>query len=115
MVRPDQTEKSGSPSLRGEPEVVSRSGSPPRASANPTQIGPPLATFSLRSSRGKLSLMGKRVIAIRWAIGLALVLSRFGSAEETLAEFAPEDLRFFEQKIRPVLAERCYSCHSAAA
>ncbi len=26
-----------------------------------------------------------------------------------------EDLKFFEQKIRPVLVEHCYSCHSVAA
>lgn len=32
-----------------------------------------------------------------------------------MAEFAsPEDgIRFFEERIRPVLAEKCYSCHSA--
>ena len=27
----------------------------------------------------------------------------------------PEAVEFFENKIRPVLAERCYSCHSAGA
>ena len=26
-----------------------------------------------------------------------------------------KDLEFFEKKIRPVLVERCYSCHSAEA
>ncbi len=31
------------------------------------------------------------------------------------AKAAPEALDFFEKKIRPVLAERCYSCHGAAA
>jgi len=31
------------------------------------------------------------------------------------AEFSPEQLDFFEKKIRPVLAERCYKCHSAKA
>ncbi|MEW6159742.1 MAG: PSD1 and planctomycete cytochrome C domain-containing protein [Verrucomicrobiota bacterium] len=31
------------------------------------------------------------------------------------AEFAPEALEFFERKIRPVLAEHCYNCHSAQA
>src|SRR4051812_363687 len=30
-------------------------------------------------------------------------------------EAAPEQVEFFEQKIRPVLAEHCYSCHSAQA
>ncbi|MFA6546690.1 MAG: c-type cytochrome domain-containing protein, partial [Limisphaerales bacterium] len=27
----------------------------------------------------------------------------------------PDQLQFFERKIRPVLAEHCYSCHSAKA
>ena len=26
-----------------------------------------------------------------------------------------DDAQFFEQKIRPVLVEKCYSCHSAQA
>ena len=29
------------------------------------------------------------------------------------AEFAAADLDFFEKKIRPVLADNCYKCHSA--
>ena len=29
--------------------------------------------------------------------------------------YADEDIDFFEQKIRPVLVDRCYSCHSANA
>lgn len=31
------------------------------------------------------------------------------------SESSPEDLAFFESKIRPVLVEHCYSCHSADA
>jgi len=31
------------------------------------------------------------------------------------ADFAAADLEFFEKKIRPVLAEHCYKCHSADA
>lgn len=30
-------------------------------------------------------------------------------------EISEQDLKFFESKIRPVLVERCYSCHSAGA
>ena len=33
----------------------------------------------------------------------------------TGAEFTAADLEFFEKKIRPVLAEHCYKCHSADA
>jgi hypothetical protein len=42
---------------------------------------------------------------------------RAESAEPQAAGGAltPEAVEFFENKIRPVLAERCYSCHSAAA
>jgi hypothetical protein len=29
-------------------------------------------------------------------------------------EFSPADLEFFEAKVRPVLVERCYKCHSAS-
>jgi len=28
---------------------------------------------------------------------------------------APADLQFFEAKVRPILANKCYSCHSAKA
>lgn len=42
------------------------------------------------------------------AIGLTLVLAAPAFADEPGAA----DATFFEQKIRPLLAERCYSCHS---
>src|SRR5262249_42286190 len=29
--------------------------------------------------------------------------------------FAPADIEFFEKKVRPLLAERCYKCHSTQA
>ena len=31
------------------------------------------------------------------------------------ADFSPEGIEFFEKKIRPVLADRCYKCHSASS
>ena len=37
----------------------------------------------------------------------------FLSATLVQAAATPEQLEFFEKKIRPVLAERCYACHSA--
>src|SRR5436309_11142190 len=33
----------------------------------------------------------------------------------TAAEFKSQDYDFFEKRIRPVLVERCYECHSAEA
>ena len=37
------------------------------------------------------------------------------TGEETRGSGTPEQIAFFEKKIRPVLAEKCYKCHSAAA
>ena len=39
---------------------------------------------------------------------VCLAVATASSAEPTAAQ-----LRFFETKIRPVLVERCYKCHSA--
>lgn len=38
-----------------------------------------------------------------------------GGLLEGADEISEQDLKFFESKIRPVLVERCYSCHSADA
>ena len=42
-----------------------------------------------------------------------LAAALLGSGPAAAAEFAPEDLEFFEQKIRPVLVEHCYTCHNS--
>jgi mono/diheme cytochrome c family protein len=47
-----------------------------------------------------------------WVVLWSLVL---GSWSFLHAAPSPEQLEFFENKIRPVLAEHCYSCHSAKA
>ena len=44
------------------------------------------------------------------AILAALLL---GAGAAAASELAPEDLEFFEQKIRPVLVEHCYTCHNS--
>ena len=41
-------------------------------------------------------------------VALSLLPALAGAAEE-------DGIRFFEQKIRPVLVEQCYSCHSVPA
>jgi len=43
-------------------------------------------------------------------ISIAAVL---GWTQPARAEFTPEQLSFFESKIRPVLVDSCYECHSA--
>jgi hypothetical protein len=48
------------------------------------------------------------------AIG-AICSSPGGAAEPEGNRPSPEQIEFFERKIRPVLVEHCYACHSAAA
>ena len=43
---------------------------------------------------------------------LALALGSSLLIEGRAADFAPEQVEFFETKIRPLLAERCYDCHA---
>ncbi len=45
---------------------------------------------------------------VGWVLGLLLGGSAAGAAPE-------DDVQFFEQRIRPVLVDHCYSCHSAQA
>jgi hypothetical protein len=49
---------------------------------------------------------------MRWFAMLAGVLVLLPNAEGRTQEDA-EDLEFFETRIRPILVERCYECHSA--
>ena len=51
--------------------------------------------------------MDGRIITCLALLGLAQVQVRAGDS--------PAGVAFFESKIRPVLVEKCYSCHSAAA
>ena len=45
----------------------------------------------------------------------ASVLGLFLGPAQAQEAPGPKDLEFFEKKIRPLLTERCYSCHSAKA
>ena len=50
--------------------------------------------------------------ALRIALALSiLALSGFGT--QLSAQLAPDQVEFFEKKIRPVLAEKCYACHGS--
>ncbi|HEX3871673.1 MAG TPA: DUF1549 domain-containing protein, partial [Pirellulales bacterium] len=51
-----------------------------------------------------------------WPVAqLCVVVSLFAPSISTAAEGTDESLEFFEAKVRPLLAEHCYSCHSADA
>src|SRR5687768_1973503 len=48
-------------------------------------------------------------VCLHWlAVGF-LFASPLGAAEHT------SDIEFFEKRVRPVLVQRCYECHSASA
>ncbi len=50
----------------------------------------------------------------RWKIALCSVVSLFVAGVSSLtADDAAQGIEFFEKRIRPVLAENCYECHSA--
>ncbi len=81
-------------------------------------------TASLGYPIGMLFLRPADTIAI--AVRLCRVLTRLGilafslspgflSADSPTAKQSQAELDFFESKIRPVLIEHCYSCHSAEA
>ena len=47
---------------------------------------------------------------MRILLGLVLALS---TGFMISAEFPAADLEFFEKRIRPILVDQCYKCHSA--
>jgi hypothetical protein len=53
----------------------------------------------------------RKFLAVLCSVGCLAILR----AGEAPAQPSAEDLAFFESKVRPVLAEKCYECHSAAA
>src|ERR1041385_2730322 len=58
------------------------------------------------------SLVNKRMRAILFYLFAGVI---FAGALAAKAADAPVDSEFFETKIRPVLVESCYKCHSAEA
>ena len=42
----------------------------------------------------------------------ATTLAAIGEDAPAVSKATPEQLDFFEKKIRPVLADKCYKCHS---
>src|ERR1700691_6466216 len=52
---------------------------------------------------------------MKYAIVSALtLLSAFGQAPAPAPSSIAQDPNFFENKVRPILAENCYDCHTAA-
>ncbi|MEN1679592.1 MAG: PSD1 and planctomycete cytochrome C domain-containing protein [Planctomycetota bacterium] len=55
------------------------------------------------------------VSAMKPLFGLGILALFAGLAMAEEAEFTPEQLAFFEKRVRPVLVEHCYACHGAEA
>ncbi|MFO0034236.1 MAG: PSD1 and planctomycete cytochrome C domain-containing protein [Planctomycetota bacterium] len=66
---------------------------------------PNIWTTSVALSRG--------LICSLWILCAALAGAL--TAQEAEPTYSPEQLEFFENRIRPVLVEHCYKCHSAEA
>ena len=49
------------------------------------------------------------------ALAALLLFATVARAQETAPKISAADAEFFEKKIRPVLIDRCYECHSAKA
>src|SRR2546429_1282024 len=52
---------------------------------------------------------------LAWTISTAGVDSAAFSGDSPAAALSKVDVEFFEKNVRPVLADNCYSCHSAQA
>ncbi|HEX3135537.1 MAG TPA: c-type cytochrome domain-containing protein, partial [Planctomycetota bacterium] len=52
-----------------------------------------------------------RVLTV--ALGVLVAVMPLSAADQRASD--PEGIEFFERQIRPLLAEACYSCHSAEA
>ena len=50
---------------------------------------------------------------MRWSGGSLLLLLFTGAAFAATPEPTPEQVKFFEEKVRPILAENCYKCHGS--
>jgi cytochrome c553 len=59
----------------------------------------------------RFSIMARQRILIAWSL-LALIAAA-SSAAHGQTTSSQKDVEFFEKKIRPILAENCYACHSA--
>jgi hypothetical protein len=68
-----------------------------------------------RTTSSRVRGTGSFVEGLRMWDNWGGVLLSLGLALPAAAVSAEEDLAFFESKIRPLLAERCYECHSARA
>src|SRR5436190_1882402 len=66
----------------------------------------------MKSCRGFLGGRRLPVVIAWWAVSFGLMAS---SASAAPPDSQAQGIEFFEKKIRPVLVEHCFKCHSAEA
>ena len=57
--------------------------------------------------------MMKRMPQLILAVLLPAFLTALPAAGDDIHEASPDEIRFFETKVRPILVDRCFECHSA--
>ncbi len=59
--------------------------------------------------------MTRRIIIIGSFIAVGILSTSATSGQDNSSTLTPEDVSFFESRIRPVLIRHCYECHSSAS
>src|SRR5438128_1712991 len=82
---------------------------------NPSTLKMPLGQHARNEAQIR-SMNSKRVKASlpRLLQGIAGIVA-LGASQLFSADLTPAQTQFFENKIRPVLADNCYKCHSQSA
>ena len=78
----------------------------------PRPLTPTLSRRERATASGLVGQTMVRGLSQRWILGV--ILSGTGLTGISAAEIPKAQLEFFETKIRPILAENCYKCHSPA-
>lgn len=82
----------------------------------PSHSEHPLALLLQRQlSCRKFPRSHRRIWIFSWLFLSALLAAPVGAAVKTDKEPTKSELEFFERKVRPILTEHCYSCHSRSA
>ncbi len=70
------------------------------------------------NGRGKLDAVSEQLVAWPGSLGVVVISIVFFAASLSLAQaqeanpLSPQQIEFFESKVRPLLVEHCYECHS---
>ncbi|MCA9014659.1 MAG: PSD1 domain-containing protein [Planctomycetaceae bacterium] len=63
----------------------------------------------------QLLRMSSVLLLLAACVSISISAEEAKSKADSVPQFSPEQLEFFEKSIRPLLAEHCYKCHSGQA